>query len=75
MKSHVTTPDTAGVDGRFLVERADGVAQPSSRYFVLDYATDAHARRAIRAYAESCADANSELANDLLALADHHETK
>ena len=74
MKSNAATPNNAGVDGRFFVERTDGVAQPLSRYFVLDYATDAHARRALRAYAESCAAANSELASDLLALADHHET-
>jgi hypothetical protein len=53
-----------GLYGKYKVERADG--KDKGPYFVLAYATDPHARVALRAYAESCANEYRALANDLM---------
>lgn len=59
--------------GKFMVERADGSIDEASRFFVLDYATDPHARAALVAYAQSCAATHPVLANDLRTAAGYFE--
>jgi len=55
-----------GLYGKYRIEKGDGSpVDPKAVYFTLRLDTDAHARAAIRAYIESCRDAQPELARDL----------
>lgn len=67
-----------GIYRKFKVTRTDGQHKPGKkhercRYFVLDLDCDPHAKRAIKAYAKSCANAEPQLSADLLAWLDHGE--
>jgi len=52
-----------GMYRKYNVERTDG--REVGPCFILEYARDAHARRALAAYADSCQDENPLLAADL----------
>lgn len=66
-----TDPDRErGLYGKYRVEKVNG--KPTGPVFVLAYATDPHARVALAAYAESCAEDYPELANDLRDQLDNH---
>lgn len=67
--------DDSGLYGKFLVERHDGVWEPDARYFVLNYASDPHARTALRAYADACETTHPHLAAELRATADYHDDR
>jgi len=59
-----------GLYQKYRIERTDGRSAPGEKhhgctYFVLDLNHDPHARAALRAYAESCAETHPELAKDL----------
>lgn len=69
----MTRQSTGGFEDRFRVTRTDGKPiYPTRRYIVLDYAgSDPHAIVALRAYADSIAPENPEMAADIRdALAD-----
>jgi hypothetical protein len=51
--------------GEFLIERADGRTNSDSRFFVLDYAHDPHARAALEVYADEIEVDDPGLAADL----------
>lgn len=55
--------DNRGVYIKYLVERTDG--KPMGPCFILEYEKDRHARTALSAYADSCAEDNPALAADL----------
>lgn len=57
--------NTKGIHTKYYVERADG--RDMGPYFILEYAGDVHARKAMAAYAESCQDEKPELAADIRA--------
>lgn len=62
--STTTDPDRErGLDRKYRVERTDGT--DPGRCFVLAYDTDQHARVALEAYADSCADDDPQLAENL----------
>lgn len=61
--------------GKFFVDRVDGQDRPDARYFVLNYATDPYARRAMREYATACEETHPALAADLVAVADWHDAR
>lgn len=52
-----------GLYGKYRVERSDGKSK--GPYFVLAYTSDPHARVALAAYADSCAEEFPLLAADL----------
>ncbi|WGI36166.1 hypothetical protein QDT91_29560 (plasmid) [Mycolicibacterium aubagnense] len=52
-----------GLDGKYRVEGIDGT--DPGRCFVLAYDADEHARVALEAYADSCADDDPQLAEDI----------
>lgn len=59
-----------GLFAKYRVERTDGSFEPGQRHegcfcFVLDIDHDPHARRALEAYALSCARQYPELSRDL----------
>lgn len=55
-----------GFEQRFIVVRTDGKAcRGEARYLVLDYATDPHAKAAVKAYADSLDGQNPQMADDL----------
>lgn len=59
-----TDPDrTRGLYTKYRVEKVNG--KDHGRCFVLDYDNDPHARIALEAYADSCADDYPQLAEDL----------
>lgn len=66
----ITDPDQQrGLYGKYLVYKPDpetGELRDPGSVFVLNYATDPHARVALRAYAQSCANDYPQLANDLM---------
>jgi len=53
------------LNGKFLVDRADGRTRASDRFFVVNYAKDPHARKAMEAYAAACEEQLPVLAADL----------
>jgi hypothetical protein len=54
-----------GFEERFIVQRTDGKpCRDEARYVVLDYATDPHAKVALKAYADSIEAENPILAHD-----------
>lgn len=60
----ITDPDQQrGLYGKYRVEKVNG--KPVGRVFVLAYDTDPHARTALAAYADSCAEDYPQLAADL----------
>lgn len=61
-----------GLEERYIIVRRDGKPmKPDSRYIVLNYATDPHAKAALQAYVESVRKDNPELARGIkLALDD-----
>ncbi|QSM03908.1 hypothetical protein PROPHIGD91-2_55 [Mycobacterium phage prophiGD91-2] len=50
---------------KYHVERTDG--RDMGPYFILEYAGDRHARKALAAYADSCQEDKPELAADIRA--------
>lgn len=50
---------------KYHVERTDG--RDMGPYFILEYASDRHARKALAAYADSCQEDKPELAADIRA--------
>jgi len=55
-----------GLYGKYRIEKVDGSpVDPGAVYFTLRLDTDPHARRAIRAYVESCKGEEPKLAEDL----------
>ncbi|MDO3096815.1 hypothetical protein [Mycobacteroides abscessus] len=55
--------DERGMYMKYRVERMDG--KDLGPWFILEYKKDRHARAALAAYADSCAEDNPELAQDL----------
>lgn len=59
-----------GLYGKYMIARTDGSSEPGGKhqdcqYFVLDLDHDKHAKAAIEAYANSCAEEFPALAKDL----------
>lgn len=55
--------DNRGMYMKYRVERTDG--KDLGPWFILEYMKDRHARAALAAYADSCAEDNPGLAADL----------
>lgn len=63
MSTTANDPDRENGLYGYLIERVDGTAP--GRCFVLAYDTDPHARVALESYADSCADDDPQLAEDI----------
>jgi len=64
-----------GLYGKYVVRKANGEPLDANAvYFTLRIDTDAHARRAVRVYIESCRGENPELADDLERMLEELET-
>ncbi len=73
--TRISDKHTRGIYAKYRVERTDGSSASGQRhhgcgYFVLDITHDPHAVAALRAYADSCADAYPVLAEELRDSAD-----